>query len=214
MATPPKRRLLPKVDPDPKYAWWSDLRNVPCSWVGNLNESERFLYYDGPTLAKSPLDVQYDSDEITITKQDIFDLQFFQSIYELESTPKELPTDQRICFYIRVTEDEVCEGSFNQLNDLKVDLGKLKLDNADELQQQMLAALQHAGLNHAESAGLLKCWTPAFFEKPGQRIVFLLHRDEYDLMCPMDIRPKPTETARVGLVLTELLEPKQKLQEP
>jgi len=54
---------LPKVDPDPKYAWWSDLRDVPCSWVSNLNESERFLYYDGPTLAKSPIDIQYESDD-------------------------------------------------------------------------------------------------------------------------------------------------------
>ena len=68
---------LPKVNPDPKYAWWSELRDVPCSWVSNLNESERFLYYDGPTLAKSPIDIQYESDEIRITNQDIFEKAVF-----------------------------------------------------------------------------------------------------------------------------------------
>lgn len=203
---------LPKVDPDPKYAWWSELRDVPCSWVSNLNESERFLYYDGPTLAKSPIDIQYESNEIKIASQEIFDEPPPRHL--LKTKPQKIPTDQRVCFYIRVTEDGASGGLLNLIDGSEVDLTKLKLDNAEQLKQQMLAALQQAGLNQEESAGLLKCWTPAFFETPGQRIVFLLHRSEYDLMCPMDIRPKPSETARVGLVLTELLELKQGPQEP
>ena len=195
---------LPKVDLDPKYAWWSELRDVPCSWVSNLNESERFLYYDGPTLAKSPIDIQYKSDKIKIVGQDIFAEPPPHSLFKTK--PQAIPTEQRVCFYIRVTKDGTSGGLLNLVDGSKVDLTKLKLDNADELKQQMHTALQHAGLNRAESAGLLKCWTPAFFEQPGQRIVFLLHRGEYDLMCPLDVRPAPTETARVGLVLTELLD--------
>ena len=197
---------LPKVDPDPKYAWWSELRDVPCSWVSNLIESERFLYYDGPTLAKSPIDIRYKPDEIEITNQKIFERPdgFKNWSDPTRFSPITKPTEQRVCFYIRVNEDGVSGGSFNQMLDLKVDLTKLKLDNEDQLKQKMLAALQKAGLNEGESAGLLKCWTPAFFETPGQRVVFMLHRSEYDLMCPMDMQPKPTEIARVGLVLTEL----------
>ncbi|MFI5382066.1 MAG: HEAT repeat domain-containing protein, partial [Tepidisphaerales bacterium] len=38
-----------------KYAWWSRLRQVPCSYVSSRGESERFLYYDGPTYMKAPL---------------------------------------------------------------------------------------------------------------------------------------------------------------
>ena len=163
-------------------------------------------------MAKSPIDIQYESDEIKITSQDIFDEPPAPDLPKTK--PQAIPTDQRVCFYIQVTEEGASGGLLDLIDGSKVDLTKLKLDDGDQLKQQMLAALQQAGLNQEESAGLLKCWTPAFFEAPGQRIVFLLHRTEYDLMCPMDIRPKPTETARVGLVLTELLEPKQKLQEP
>ena len=39
----------PMVPPDPQFGWWSRLRDVPCSWVANRGEAERFLYYDGPT---------------------------------------------------------------------------------------------------------------------------------------------------------------------
>ena len=195
---------LPEVDADPKYAWWSELRDVPCSWVSNLNESERFLYYDGPTLAKSPIDIHYESNRLKITEQFIFD--DLPPRHRLKTKPQAIPAEQRACFYIRVTENGASGGSLDLIDGSEVDLTQLKLNNADQLKQQMHAALQQAGLNKEESAGLLKCWMPAFFQQPGQRIVFLLHRDEYDLMCPMDIRPAPTETARVGLVLTELLD--------
>ena len=56
------------------------------------------------------------------------------------------------------------------------------------------------------SAGKLIERLPTPSANFGQPIVFLHYGVEYDLMGPMDIRPAPTETARVGLVLTELLD--------
>ena len=85
-----------------------------------------------------------------------------------------------------------------------IDLKELELSGVGDLKASMLDRLKTAGLNAQEANALIKCWTPAFFEAPGQRVVFLLHKSEYDLMCPMSLRPEPTELARVGLVLTEL----------
>ena len=76
--------------------------------------------------------------------------------------------------------------------------------NGDATRAAMLGAICEAGLNESEANGLLDCWAPQFFETPGQRVVFLLSREEYDKMCPLKVRPTPTELARVGLVLTEL----------
>lgn len=50
---------------------------------------------------------------------------------------------------------------------------------------------------------MLDAWRPQFFWTKGKRFVLLLRADEYDAMCPLQVRPKPTELARVGLVLTE-----------
>ena len=37
------------------YAWWKGLREVDCSWVSHREESERFVYYDGPTALRCPV---------------------------------------------------------------------------------------------------------------------------------------------------------------
>jgi hypothetical protein len=42
-----------------------------------------------------------------------------------------------------------------------------------------------------------------FFETPGRRALVFMTREDYDLACPMVIRPTPTGTARVGLLWTE-----------
>ena len=49
-----------------KYQWWNRLREVPSSWVSNRGESERFLYYDGPTENPSPVSVNLDSEQLTV----------------------------------------------------------------------------------------------------------------------------------------------------
>jgi len=225
----------PNVDPDPKYSWWSELRDVDCSWISNQNESERFIYYDGPTLAQSPLDIFYDLDEISVSKRSLFppdnehDLNYEsvnetilegpnkvdESLKQLINTLgmgstvwKEVDNRQasRDGFFIRVDENGMKGIPITLKDKLDVDLNELDLLNSEQLRKSMLDSIMIAGLNLQEAEGLLKCWTPAFFEEPGQRIVFLLHRSEYDLMCPLTIRPEPTEKVRVGLVLTELLD--------
>ena len=37
----------------------------------------------------------------------------------------------------------------------------------------------------------------------GAAALLLMTREDYDSACPLTVRPAPTQTARVGLVLTE-----------
>ena len=57
-----------KLEPvqDPQFAWWERLRDVNCSWVDNRGESERFLYYDGPTELPSPVRVRKETGHLVI----------------------------------------------------------------------------------------------------------------------------------------------------
>ena len=47
----------PPVGNSDRYDWWERLRKVPSSWLSSQGESERFLYYDGPTRWRSPVQV-------------------------------------------------------------------------------------------------------------------------------------------------------------
>jgi len=191
---------LPKVDQDPKFDWWEDLRDVECSWVSNLNESERFIYYDGPTLAKSPINFELSANQVLVTAQPIFNEVVSKAFERKADTPD---PDVRHGFYVHVDENGVSGAHIELKDGQEFDLENIELSAGAAIQESMFEQLLEAGLNGQEANGLIKCWTPAFFESPGQRIVFLLHESEYDLMCPMNLRPAPTKLARVGLVLTE-----------
>lgn len=53
--------VIPAVPPDPRFAWWTRVRDVPSDWVTNRGETERFIYYDGPTRAAVPLAVSLEA---------------------------------------------------------------------------------------------------------------------------------------------------------
>lgn len=183
-----------------EFDWWEDLRDVECSWVSNLNESERFIYYDGPTLAKSPINFELSANQVLVTEQPIFNEAMSKAFERKADTPD---PDVRHGFYVHVDENGVSGAHIELKDGQEFDLENIELSAGAAIQQSMFEQLLEAGLNGQEANGLIKCWTPAFFESPGQRIVFLLHESEYDLMCPMNLRPAPTKLARAGLVLTE-----------
>ena len=73
-----------------------------------------------------------------------------------------------------------------------------------QLRHEIAKRLIAAGLKGFEADALMDCWAEQWFETPGERVIFLLTREEYDKMCPITIRPRPTNFQRVGLVFTEL----------
>ena len=76
----------------------------------------------------------------------------------------------------------------------------------EKAKQKLLEVLIEAELLHKEAQALMDCWDPHFFQEPGQRLIYLLDRKEYDYVCPLKFRPEPTEIARVGLVITEFVD--------
>jgi hypothetical protein len=192
----------PAIPSDPKYAWWDRLRQVPTSWVSSRGESERFLYYDGPTLAKSPLDVTLAGNALHLDPRLLPDKGWLPSV-QVRPEPS-VPTSRRRGLFIRVAAGHVSgqavDAPYTKIN---VALsGPAPLDGS-EVKARFGQMLQDAGLTGPEAAGLIACWAPQFFEKEGTRFLLLLSQADYDALCPMTVRPVPTERARVGIVLTE-----------
>jgi hypothetical protein len=75
------------------------------------------------------------------------------------------------------------------------------------VESRLVSAIQARGLNASETAAMIDCWRDTFFAKPGLRVLLLLSVEEYDALCPLTIRPRPTERARVGIVWYELTPP-------
>jgi hypothetical protein len=73
-----------------------------------------------------------------------------------------------------------------------------------EAKKHFLAMLTDYGLTADEAAGLADVWKHQFWETPGKRLLVVLSAKDYDAMCPLRMRPKPTELVRLGILLTEL----------
>jgi len=176
---------------DKKFAWWSRLRKVDSSWVSNRGESERFLYYDGPTEYPSPVKASIDAEQLTVGIPQAF---YFQP-------------EKRTYLLIDVSDNKIQAsksiprfGRFKK--SIQIPTTKLPLEDK-AVEEQLLATLIEYGLNSEEANGLIDCWRPQFFKTPGRRLLTIFDKKEYGKLCPISISPKPTELSRVGIVLTE-----------
>jgi hypothetical protein len=173
------------VGADVRFAWWERLRAVPCSWVASRGESERFLYYDGPTtfrLGRRPAAMPADDGLLP---------------------PGEDRRDRK-SMYVRVTADDVL-GQWLDENQSEVDPDRLmSLGAYQNAAYQFKHEVMKRGLTEAEAAAMTACWEPAFFKTRGRRRLVFLTEQDYAEMCPARVWPRPTETARVGVLWTEL----------
>ncbi|MDB5330772.1 MAG: hypothetical protein JWP03_1923 [Phycisphaerales bacterium] len=208
----------PPVPADLKYAWWNRLRQVPTSWISSRGESERFLYYDGPTLAKTPVDTALIGAKLHLNPRALPPDGWLPEaqIRESEYRPSEprgpiypvkdpaTATPSRQGFFVKVAGGKVT-GQQVDVPYVETDVSILPVSPliGPEVKARFDQMLQDAGLTGPEAAGLIACWTPQFFEKEGTRFLLLLSEADYDALCPMKVRPVPTERARVGIVLTE-----------
>jgi hypothetical protein len=207
---------LPEVPEDPKYRWWAGLRAVSASFVSSRGEAERFLYYDGPTLANAPVKATLDGDTLTFTPQEMFPTlvtgRLVRSDRDPEctvtpgGTPPNVPgpTAWWAGLFIRVVGGKTTAWPVA----VPVDGGRVRLSESRpaagaEAEAALLGMLTEAGLTREEAGGLIGCWRKQFFQTDGQRFLLRLRPSDYEAMCPMTIQPAATEGARVGLVLME-----------
>jgi hypothetical protein len=195
--------MPPAAPPDPRYAWWDRLRQVPTSWVSSRGESDRFVYYDGPTLAKTPVDVtlkdtvlEFDPRSLPArgwlpTVQRRKSEIYAQEIGSVLDPPPDPPPHHGL--FIRVAGGKVTGQQAETASTVsKFALSRSSPLRGPEVKAKFEQMLKDAGLTAPEAAGLAACWSPQFFEKDGQRFLLLLTAEDYDALCPMTVRPPPS----------------------
>jgi len=109
--------------------------------------------------------------------------------------------------YLRVDGGKVTES-----HGLKVPMpiwdhdGKLvpvRVMPAGEAKDWFVQKIRETGLTESEAGGMMASWEKEWFERDGSRVLIFLFREDYDELCPIRVRPKPTELVRVGVVWVE-----------
>ena len=206
----------PPVAKGDRYGWWQRLREVPCAWLSSQGESERFLYYDGQTLLASPIRATVSGNTLNVT------ILPFQTAEPNDSDPSAVagqePDDppllvqdaggvrgQMQLIYVEVAGGKAVAKVIPPFdNSIDVDLTRVAPLSGTAVSQRLLEMLTRYGLTAEEAAGLVDVWKRQFFETPGKRLLVVLPGRDYDNMCPLRVRPAPTELVRLAIVLTEL----------
>jgi hypothetical protein len=206
----------PEVPKDPKFAWWSALRDVPAAWVSSRGETERFVYYDGPTLARTPVRVSIRRDVLTFEAQDMIPENLKKGLDGSRAETaaqtaipgvgdKDPPA--RTGVFIRVTDGKPKAWVIRIPADAKTVQLVWGYEWSDaEAPEAVLKLVTEGGLSKEEAAGLVAAWKDHWFSRNGQRFLLRLTPKEYNAICPLFVRPTPTEGARLGLVMTEFVD--------
>lgn len=178
-----------------RHQWWSVLREVESSWISANGESDRFLYYDGPTVLPSPSRVEIGVNELKVD----FPRQKYRRTEGFSESIH--------CLFITTSQAGKLKGQKIVIEKTAESIRApitLELDG-EQVESALLNLVQiNGGLTSTEANGLIAAWRKQFLETPGERLLVRLNKNHYDYACPLKIRPIPTECARVGLVLHEL----------
>ena len=158
---------------------------MPSSWVAGNGETERFLYYDGPTLANSPVSAQLKGDSLLLRSQPMFHvdlkarlqdealLQRFQSTFYGEWKDSDLNSHHKLarnrsrrpwrdCLFIEVGQDQPSAFRFRMLamNGLeeKYELADQTRLKGKAVEETLPTILLHRGLTKEEAGGLIASW--------------------------------------------------------
>lgn len=210
----------PAVPSDPNFAWWERLRAVPASWVSSRGDSERFLFYDGPTRAATPVRVTIEQERLHVVGQPLLREAIKSRLWQhrddgwsgdlqgrgyLDLRPYASPESVRDGLFVSVGEKVASRRVALDSDDGWVEIDEASLTTSQAVAERaLLDLLIEKGLTAEEAAGLVDSWRGTFFSKPGRRYLAVFGGATYDKLCPLVVRPRPTEIARVGLVLFEL----------
>jgi hypothetical protein len=203
--------VSPAVPEDARYQWWNHLRDVPSDWVCSRGETERFLYYDGPTRSATPVRSQMDvGHHRLLFTEDVPRRQELDRHEELPAHPirpvvgsigKDVPGREGL--YIEVNAGAVSAQRVAVTGDGWQDVAELHLHGDSAVIGCFRRMLTSYGLTPPEADGLIGAWTSWLFHAEGKRFLLRMSPADYDRQCPMRVRPAPTEVVRLGLVLTE-----------
>ncbi|HSU66450.1 MAG TPA: HEAT repeat domain-containing protein, partial [Tepidisphaeraceae bacterium] len=201
IVTPTKQTWMkePQLGGDPKHAWWRRLRDVDCSWVSSRGESERFLYYDGPTRLKLAFTPTFDG--TTLRWPAVKPGPEEETLPRIWPPPSEEPLrkgrkpksdEPWLAMAVRVSGDDggrvECAWVVPGVEVDPFDRSDHKVADGAQAGEAMLRrAILARGMNDTESAGLLDTWRQAFFSKPGTRVLLLIPEWAYGFSCPIAV---------------------------
>ena len=186
---PAAAKAMPKVDP--AHPWWHIARDVDATAVTVNGEAEKFLFYRGVT--KSSPAIHITGDEAS-------------GVYELHNASK---NPIRHAIMMRVTDTGASYRLVRLLNPddrVTVDFNeteKMTWTDAKPTEAHFRERLEWHGLFAKESTGLLKIWGKDFFQRPGIRLLYIMHPNEADAAIKLTINPKPAHVARALIVQVE-----------
>jgi len=196
---------LPDVT-EPNHEWWKRLRQVPSAYVSSQGETERFVYYDGPTLLNSPVGAVLSDDELSLTDRGAvpdYDLRDF-ALRPGDGRVVSDASQARRAMFVEVSGGRPQARLLGIIRgDRRFALSSLPPLEGDEAIEAFRSMLSETGLTGDEIGGLLDSWRQHFFRTDGRRLLLVMSPDDYGAMCPLVVRPKPTELVRVGIVLIE-----------
>lgn len=179
-----------KARPVPKGHWMETARDTDSIWLkvraldkkgGIVEETERFLFYDGAVPYVSPLRIHqapHDSLRVVHEGRDL--------LHDL--------------MWIRNKDGKTRLGRVGQLAPGETATLETKPceDPAGTLEKLLVAA----GLYGKEASGMAKIWEKDLFGRDGAWLVWRLDPGTVDALQPLTIDPRPEEVVRVHLVLT------------
>ena len=205
----------PPVGNPGHYGWWERLRKVPSSWLSSQGETERFLYYDGPTRSRSPVLASMSRNILDLmcsqasTRRTILDFRSpadpardLKDRQEMDGNQgpdgpeflvqdSEGPRGRGHGIYVEVA------GGHAVAKIVPVRYGKSEVDLAEiapitgaAVTKLFLGLLTDYGLTADEAAGLVDVWKQQFFQTRGRRLLVILPAADYDAMCPLRVRPR------------------------
>jgi hypothetical protein len=208
------------VPADPKFAWWNRLREVNCSYVSSRGESERFLYYDGPSAAMSPVRAWLGGEtlvweEPTVKAFDTVDAgESGGAVAYREARPS--PGPRRDSIFVERLDGAAAAGAVDLTKHEAADETKHLLDltssprvSPGAAEAWLLEKLTAHGLTKDEAAGVIDCWRDAIFTTPGRRVLTVASGSDYNAACPLTVAPTPTQIVRVAIFWSELGPPKR-----
>jgi hypothetical protein len=180
--------------PVPKGHWMETARDTDAIWLnvraadnkGKLvNETERFLFYDGYVPYPCPLDAKMGKDGAVRVSHSrhavdpIHDLLLIRNAKGRTSLAhaEHLATKEAVTLTAQPSE------------------------NPAQLLTRLLVA---ASLYEKEAAGMAQIWKKDFFGRDGDWVLWRLSQTTVDALQPLELTPKPVEVVRVHLVLAPL----------
>jgi hypothetical protein len=157
---------------------------------GDLEESERFIFYRGVGSPKLPVEVRFEED--TIRVKGLIEAPIRYIVFESDGN----------------RSDYGIYGAWREKNDMPVPrplVDRIEFEGLDH-DGALEKLLTEQGLFPEEAKAMVATWKDDWFE-PGLRVFWVVPSDVIDSLLPLEVSPKPSKTVRAFVGRVEILTP-------